>query len=66
MGDPADGLYNLCMGIALVLGSFAFLVHTFALPSTRRKGWGWVAPKLIFLSAFWGVIFAASVLACGS
>ena len=59
MRDPSDGLYNLCMLLTLALGNLAFLVHTFTLPAAKGQGWGWVAPKLLFLGAFWGAIFAA-------
>jgi hypothetical protein len=59
VGDRRDGLYNLCMVLSLFIGSFAFVVHTFALPSLRGQGWGWVVPKLIFFGIFWGVVLAA-------
>jgi len=61
MGDRSDALYNLCMLLALPLGSLAFIVHTFALPLVRGRGWGWVPPKLIFLGAYWGVVFAVMI-----
>jgi hypothetical protein len=49
MGDRADANYNLWMALALMLGSLAFFVQTFALPSVRGQSWGWVVPKIIFL-----------------
>jgi hypothetical protein len=58
MGDRRDADYNVCMMLALLLGSVAFLVHTFALPSDRGYGWGWVPPKIIFLAACWAIFVA--------
>jgi hypothetical protein len=65
MGDRNDALYNLCMLLALALGNLAFLVHTFALPLVKGQGWGWVAPKLLFLGAFWGAILFATIYSMG-
>jgi hypothetical protein len=59
MGDRSDADYNLWMMLALLLGSLGFLVHTFALPIVKGRGWRWVPPKLLFLGASWGAYFAA-------
>ena len=61
MGDRWDAGYNLCMMLALPLGSVAFLVHTFALPFDRGYGWRWVPPKIIFLAACWAIFVAVEV-----
>jgi hypothetical protein len=58
MGDRRDAAYNLCMILALLLGSVAFLVHMLALPLIKGYGWGWVPAKLIFLAACWGMFMA--------
>jgi hypothetical protein len=60
MGDRRDADYNLCMILALLLGSVAFFVHTLALPLIKGYGWGWVPPKLIFLAACWGIFIAVA------
>jgi hypothetical protein len=62
MGDRWDANYNLCMMLALLLGSLAFLVHTLALPLYKGYGWRWVAPKLIILAAWWGIFFGVLAL----
>jgi len=61
MGDRSDATYNLGMMLALFLGSLAFLAHTFALPLAKGRGWGWVAPKLLFFGACWGATFAVII-----
>ncbi len=55
-GDRRDAEYNLWMMLALLLGSLCFLVHTFVLPLVKGGGWGWVAPKILFLGACWGAL----------
>jgi hypothetical protein len=62
MGDRSDADYNLLMGLALFLGSFACLLHSFVLPLVKGYGWGWVVPKLIFLGAVWYSMFVVSML----
>jgi hypothetical protein len=62
MGDRRDADYNLCMILALLLGSVVFLVHTLALPLIKGYGWGWVPPKLIFFAACWGIFIAVELL----
>jgi hypothetical protein len=61
MGDRGDATYNLCMMLALLLGSLAFLVHTLALPLDKGYGWRWVPPKLIFLGACWGIFIVVEL-----
>ena len=60
MGDRGDADYNLCMMLALLLGSAAFLVHTLALPLSKGYGWGWIPPKLIFLAGRRGILMAVA------
>jgi hypothetical protein len=62
MGDQRDATYNLCMMLALFLGSVAFLVHALALPLIKGYGWGWIPAKLIFLAACWGFVIAVATL----
>jgi hypothetical protein len=62
MGDRGDATYNLCMGLGLFFGSMAFLAHTFVLPIIKGYGWGWIAPKLMFLAAVWCSVFVVSWL----
>ncbi len=52
----------LCVMLALLLGSVAFLVHTLPLPLIKGYGWGWVPPKFIFLAACWGIFIAVEAL----
>ena len=56
MGDRVSADYNLMMLAALILGSVAFVVYAFALPSVKGRGWSWVPPKIIHLVCFWGVV----------
>jgi hypothetical protein len=54
MGDRVSANYNLWTFAALILGSFAFIVHALSLPSGKGPGGSYVMPKLIFLLLLWG------------
>ena len=59
MGDRVSADYNLMTLAALLLGSAAYVLYTFALPIVKGRGWRWVPPKIIFLTFFWGAVMLA-------
>ena len=54
MGDRVSANYNLLTFGALILGSFAFVIHALSLPAGKGPGGNWFMPKLIFLVILWG------------
>ena len=54
MGNRVSANYNLWTFAALILGSFAFIVHALSLPSRKGPGGSYVMPKLILLVVLWG------------
>jgi hypothetical protein len=68
MGDRTSANYNLCTFAALVVGSFAFVIHAAiihgTLPVGKRPGASLFVPKLIFLIVLWGA--ALLVTSCTS